>query len=180
MNGVSAEKHESFIEQQKNGSIIMKFSGKELIKGEADGSSFPSGGLRTTFEARGYTAWDASSHAFVRNETLYIPTIFMSYQGHVLDKKIPLHRSSTALKKQTLRFVKLFGDQSNHARVTVGAEQEYFLITKEMFDKRLDLKLTGRTLFGARSPKSQELEDHYYGQIKTKVMNFMTDLDHEL
>ncbi|MDR2369114.1 MAG: glutamine synthetase III [Mycoplasmataceae bacterium] len=180
MNGVSAEKHESFIEPQKNGSIIIKFSGKELIKGEADGSSFPSGGLRTTFEARGYTAWDASSHAFVRNQTLYIPTIFMSYQGHILDKKIPLHRSATALKNQTLRFVKLFDYHSNHVRINVGAEQEYFLITKEMFNQRLDLKLTGRTLFGARSPKSQELEDHYYGQIKTNVMNFMMDLDREL
>ncbi|MDR0739585.1 MAG: glutamine synthetase III [Mycoplasmataceae bacterium] len=179
MNGISAEKHDSFI-NLKDGAVIMHFSGKELIKGETDGSSFPSGGLRSTFEARGYTAWDASSHAFVRNQTLYIPTIFMSYQGHVLDKKTPLHRSSTALKKQTLRFVKLFGYNAKHARVTVGAEQEYFLIDKNIFDKRLDLKLTGRTLFGARSPKSHELDDHYYGQIKTRVMQFMIKLDLEL
>ncbi|MDR0825870.1 MAG: glutamine synthetase III [Mycoplasmataceae bacterium] len=180
MNGMSAEKHESFIDPQKGGTIELKFSGKELIKGETDGSSFPSGGLRSTFEARGYTAWDASSRAFVRNETLYIPTIFMSYHGQVLDRKTALHRSSTAVKRQTIRFLKLFNINAKKARVTVGAEQEYFLIPKEMFNKRLDLKLTGRTLFGARSPKSQELEDHYYGQIKTRVMKFMIDLDTEL
>jgi glutamine synthetase len=180
MNGMSAEKHDSFIEPIGEGKVVMNFSGKQLIKGETDGSSFPNGGLRSTFEARGYTAWDASSQVFVRNETLYIPTIFMSYYRDTLDKKTPLHLSSTSLKKQTIRFVNLFGHKTNHARVTVGAEQEYFLINKEMFDKRFDLKLTGRTLFGARPPKSQELEDHYYGQIKTKVMQFMQELDMEL
>lgn len=180
MNGFSVEKHESFLSPSNDGTAIAKFSGKELIKGEADGSSFPSGGLRSTFEARGYTAWDASGYAFVKNNTLYIPTSFFSYSGHVLDKRTPLHRSSTALKQQVKKLLNLFNKDVKKIRVTVGIEQEYFLIPKELYEKRLDLKITGRTLFGARSPKTQELEDHYYGNIKQKVMDFMIDLDQEL
>lgn len=180
MNGFSVEKHESFLHPSNDGTVIAEFSGKELIKGEADGSSFPSGGLRSTFEARGYTAWDASGYAFVKNNTLYIPTSFFSYSGHVLDKRTPLHRSSTALKKQVKKLLNIFNIKPKKIRVTVGIEQEYFLIPKELYEKRLDLKITGRTLFGARSPKTQELEDHYYGSIKQKVMDFMIDLDREL
>lgn len=180
MNGVTAEKHESFLIPDSHGTALMSFSGKELIKGETDGSSFPTGGLRSTFEARGYTAWDASSFAFVKNQTLYIPTIFLTYSGQVLDSKTPLHRSSTAIKEQVKRLVHLFGKQPKRVRVTVGAEQEYFLISKRIYDQRLDLKITGRTLFGAPSPRTQELENHYYGDIKTPVMKFMSDLDNEL
>lgn len=180
MNGFSVEKHESFLSPQNDGTAIAKFSGKELVKGEADGSSFPTGGLRSTFEARGYTAWDASGYAFVKNNTLYIPTSFFSYAGHVLDKRTPLHRSSTALKQQIKKLLSLFKINAQKIKVTVGIEQEYFLIPKELYEKRLDLKITGRTLFGARSPKTQELEDHYYGSIKQKVMDFMIDLDCEL
>jgi glutamine synthetase len=180
MTGLTAEKHESFIHTRNDGTVIMKFTGKELVKGETDGSSFPSGGLRSTFEARGYTAWDASAFAFIRNGTLYIPTVFLAYNGEVLDRKTPLHRSSSVVKEQTKRLLDLLGYPTQHVRVTVGAEQEYFLIPKEVFQQRLDLKLTGRTLFGARSPKTHELEDHYYGNIKPKIINFMSQLDKEL
>jgi glutamine synthetase len=180
MNGLSVEKHESFLSTNNDGTAIAKFSGKELIKGEADGSSFPSGGLRNTFEARGYTVWDASGYAFVKNNTLYIPTSFFSYSGFVLDKRTSLHRSSTALKRKVKHLLSLLGKDVKKSRVTVGIEQEYFLIPKELYEKRLDLKITGRTLFGARSPRTQELEDHYYGNIKQKVMDFMIDLDQEL
>ena len=153
MTGVTAEKHDSFISPAPDGGVLMEFSGKELIKGEPDASSFPSGGLRATFEARGYTAWDPSSYAFIKGKTLCIPTAFCSYSGHALDKKTPLLRSMEALNKQCLRILKLFGnDQVKNVRTSVGPEQEYFLVTKEMYDKRLDLKMTGRTLFGAKSP----------------------------
>ena len=180
MNGLSVEKHESFLCPKSDGTAISNFSGKDLVRGEADGSSFPSGGLRNTFEARGYTVWDASGYAFVKNNTLYIPCSFFSYSGHVLDKRTPLHRSSTALKTQIKKIANVLGKEIKKARVTVGIEQEYFLIPKELYEKRLDLKITGRTLFGARSPKTQELEDHYYGNIKQRVMDYMIDLDSEL
>ncbi len=180
MTGITAEKHDSFISPQSDGTVIMKFSGKELIKGEPDASSFPSGGLRSTFEARGYTAWDASSYAFIKDGTLCIPTAFISYSGQVLDKKTPLLRSMNVLSAQVKRFLKLFGKTTAHVNVTVGAEQEYFLITKEMFDKRKDLITTGRTLLGARPPKGQEMEDHYFGNIKPRVIAYMEDLDREL
>ncbi len=181
MTGVTAEKHDSFISPTKDGKVIMEFSGKELVVGEPDASSFPSGGIRATFEARGYTAWDPTSAAFVRDGTLYIPTAFCSYTGEVLDKKTPLLRSMDALSKQAIRILKLFGNTSvKRVASTVGPEQEYFLIDQEVYEKREDLKLTGRTLFGARSPKGQELEDHYFGSIKPRVSEFMKDLDSEL
>ena len=181
MTGITAEKHDSFISPLDNGNIIMEFSGKELIKGEPDASSFPSGGLRATFEARGYTAWDPTSYAFIKENTLCIPTVFCSYGGEVLDKKTPLLRSTEALNHQVLRMLKLFGE-SDVQRVfpTVGAEQEYFLIDKELFAKRKDLRYTGRTLFGAKPPKGQELDDHYFGAIRPRVAEFMADLDIEL
>lgn len=180
MTGITAEKHESFI-AYKHGSVIMDFSGKELVMGEPDASSFPNGGIRATFEARGYTAWDPTSYAFVKDETLYIPTAFCSYSGEALDKKTPLLRSSEALNKQALRVLKLLGKTDvKNVKVTVGAEQEYFLIDKEMANKRKDLVFTGRTLFGAKPPKGQELEDHYYGAIKPRVKAFMKELDIEL
>lgn len=181
MTGITAEKHDSFIEPDGNGSVIMKFSSKSLIKGESDASSFPSGGLRATFEARGYTAWDPTSYAFVKDNSLYIPTAFCSYGGEALDKKTPLLRSMEALNKQALRVVRLFGDKTTK-KITpmVGAEQEYFLIDKEVYEKRLDLIHCGRTLFGARPSKGQELEDHYYGAIKSRVADFMRDVDDEL
>ena len=181
LTGITAEKHDSFITPSPDGGVIMEFSGKELIKGEPDASSFPSGGLRATFEARGYTAWDPTSYAFIKGRTLCIPTAFCSYGGHALDKKTPLLRSMEALSQQALRILRLFGNQSAK-RVTssVGPEQEYFLITKEMYDQRPDLRFTGRTLFGAKPPKGQELDDHYFGVIKPGVAAFMEDLNQEL
>lgn len=180
MTGITAEKHDSFL-SVKNGNVIMDFSGKELIKGESDASSFPSGGLRATFEARGYTAWDPTAYAFLKDGTLCIPTAFCSYGGHALDKKTPLLRSMEALNKQALRVLKLFGNSSvTRVTPTVGAEQEYFLIDKKLYDEREDLIMTGRTLFGAKAPKGQELDDHYYGAIRPRVSAFMKELDAEL
>ncbi|MCR4435459.1 MAG: glutamine synthetase III [Clostridiales bacterium] len=181
MTGITAEKHDSFISPNSDGKAITEFSGKELIKGEPDASSFPSGGLRATFEARGYTAWDCTSPAFVKDSTLYIPTAFCSYTGEALDKKTPLLRSMEALSKQAVRVLKLFGNTTaTRVITTVGPEQEYFLIDKEMYDKRKDLIYTGRTLFGAKPAKGQELEDHYFGTLKERVSAFMKELDHEL
>ena len=181
MTGITAEKHDSFITPADDGAVIMEFSGKELIKGEPDASSFPSGGLRATFEARGYTAWDPTSYAFVKDKTLYIPTAFCSYGGEALDKKTPLLRSMEALNKQALRILRLFGrDDAKRVYTTVGAEQEYFLIDEKLYKRRKDLTYTGRTLFGAKPPKGQELEDHYFGTIKPRVKAFMAELDEEL
>ncbi|MCI6502901.1 MAG: glutamine synthetase III [Clostridia bacterium] len=181
LTGISAEKHDSFITPSPDGRVIMEFSGKELIKGEPDASSFPSGGLRATFEARGYTAWDPTSYAFIKNQTLCIPTAFCSYSGEALDKKTPLLRSMQALNKQALRILRLFGNTDVRCvRTSVGPEQEYFLIDKELFEKRKDLMLTGRTLFGAKPPKGQELDDHYFGVIKPRVAAYMADLNEEL
>lgn len=181
LTGITAEKHDSFITPAPDGRIIMEFSGKELIKGEPDASSFPSGGIRATFEARGYTAWDPTSFAFIKGKTLCIPTAFCSYGGEALDKKTPLLRSMEALNKQALRILKLFGkDDVRCVRTSVGPEQEYFLVDKEMFDKRKDLIFTGRTLFGAKAPKGQEMEDHYFGVIKPRVAAFMAELNEEL
>ena len=179
--GITAEKHDSFISPQENGKIIMEFSGKELIKGEPDASSFPSGGIRATFEARGYTAWDPTSYAFIKDDSLCIPTVFCSYTGEVLDKKTPLLRSVEELNKQALRLLHIIGRTDvNRVISTVGAEQEYFLVDKELYNKRPDLILTGRTLFGAKPPKGQELDDHYFGAIRPRVMSFMKDLNREL
>ena len=181
MTGITAEKHDSFIMPVEGGSIIMEFSGKELIQGEPDASSFPNGGLRATFEARGYTAWDPTSFAFIKDDTLCIPTAFYSYGGQALDKKTPLLRSMEVLNKQALRILRLFGDtEVLRVNATVGAEQEYFIIDKEMFKKRKDLLYCGRTLFGAKSPKGQELDDHYFGAIKDRVKAFMADLNDAL
>ena len=180
MTGITAEKHDSFISPCADGTVIMEFSGKELIKGEPDASSFPSGGLRATFEARGYTAWDPTSYAFIKDDTLCIPTAFCSYTGEILDKKTPLLRSMEAISKQACRVLKLFGKDVARVTTTVGPEQEYFLIDKEDYKKRPDLILTGRTLFGAMPPKGQELEDHYFGSIRPRVKAFMEDLDEEL
>ena len=181
LNGVTAEKHDSFIAPTADGRIIMEFSGKELIKGEPDASSFPSGGLRATFEARGYTAWDPTSYAFIKDHSLYIPTAFCSYGGEVLDKKTPLLRSMEALSAQAVRILRLFGDSTTKRVITtVGPEQEYFLVDKKLYDERPDLIYTGRTLFGARAPKGQELEDHYFGAIKPRIAAFMQELDEEL
>ena len=180
MTGITAEKHDSFVNPAEGGRVLLEFSGKGLIKGEADGSSFPSGGLRATFEARGYTAWDPTSYAFIRDDVLYIPTVFCSYTGEVLDKKTPLLRSMEAISKEAVNILKLFGDDSKWVITTVGPEQEYFLINKSDFVRRRDLIFTGRTLFGARAPKGQEMDDHYYGAIKTRVAEFMRDLDKEL
>lgn len=181
MTGVTAEKHEAFIEPDGKGGVVTKFSGKMLVKGEPDASSFPSGGLRSTFEARGYTAWDPSAKAFVRDGSLYIPTVFCSYGGESLDKKTPLLKSIEALNKQVLRVMRIFGDNETKKIIsTVGAEQEYFLVDKEVYEHRLDLATCGRTLFGARPPKGQELEDHYFGKIKQRVWDYMSDLDEEL
>jgi len=181
MTGITAEKHDSFISPQKDGRVIMEFSGKELVKGEPDASSFPSGGLRATFEARGYTVWDLTSYAFIKDGTLYIPTAFCSYSGEALDKKTPLLRSMEALDRQAMRILRLFGNtDAKRVITTVGPEQEYFLIDKEVYLKRPDLIYTGRTLFGARPPKGQELEDHYFGQIKPRVAAFMKELEEEL
>lgn len=181
MTGITAEKHDSFISPIPGGKVLMEFSGKELIKGEPDASSFPSGGLRATFEARGYTAWDPSSDAFVKGNSLCIPTAFCSYGGEALDKKTPLLRSMDAISKQALRILKLFGNtEAKRVITTVGPEQEYFLIDKAMYEKRKDLVYTGRTLFGAKPPKGQEMEDHYFGVIKPRVAAFMADLNEEL
>ncbi|MBE5957443.1 MAG: glutamine synthetase type III [Lachnospiraceae bacterium] len=180
LTGITAEKHDSFITPSPDGGIIMEFSGKELIKGEPDASSFPSGGLRATFEARGYTAWDPTSYAFIKDHTLCIPTAFCSYSGDALDKKTPLLRSMQALNRQAKRVLKLFGNDVKYVRTSVGPEQEYFLVDKEMFEKRPDLVYTGRTLFGAMPPKGQELDDHYFGVIKPRVNAFMEELNEEL
>ena len=181
LTGITAEKHDSFISPAPDGGVIMEFSGKELIQGEPDASSFPSGGLRATFEARGYTAWDPTSYAFIKGKTLCIPTAFCSYGGEALDKKTPLLRSMEALNKQALRILRLFGNNTAKCvRSSVGPEQEYFLITKEMYDRRPDLRFTGRTLFGAKPPKGQEMDDHYFGVIKPRVAAFMEELNKEL
>ena len=181
LTGITAEKHDSFISPAPDGRVIMDFSGKELIKGEPDASSFPSGGLRATFEARGYTAWDPTSYAFIKDKTLCIPTAFCSYSGEALDKKTPLLRSMDAINRQALRVLKLFGNKDvKHVTTSVGPEQEYFLIDKEMFEKRRDLVYTGRTLFGAKPPKGQELDDHYFGTIKPRVQAYMNELNEEL
>ena len=181
MTGITAEKHDSFITPIENGKIIMEFSGKELVKGEPDASSFPSGGLRATFEARGYTAWDPSSYAFIKDGTLCIPTAFCSFGGEALDNKTPLLRSMEAINKQAMRVVKLFGNENvTSVKTTVGAEQEYFLVPKELYDMRKDLIYTGRTLFGAKAPKGQEMDDHYFGAIKPRVAAYMREVDEEL
>ena len=181
LTGITAEKHDSFISPSPDGGVIMEFSGKELIKGEPDASSFPSGGLRATFEARGYTAWDPTSYAFIKGKTFCIPTAFCSYGGHALDKKTPLLRSMEALNKQALRILRLFGNKTAKCvRSSVGPEQEYFLISKEMYDARPDLRYTGRTLFGAKPPKGQEMDDHYFGVIKPRVAAYMEELNEEL
>ena len=181
LTGVTAEKHDSFISPVGNCKVVMEFSGKELIKGESDASSFPSGGLRATFEARGYTAWDPASYAFVKDGSLYIPTAFCSYTGEALDTKTPLLRSMDAINAQGLRLLRLFGDMTTkRLSTTVGAEQEYFIIDKEMYDLRKDLQFTGRTLFGAPAPKGQELEDHYFGPLNSRISAFMAELDEHL
>ncbi len=181
LNEMTAEKHDAFLSFDKEGHAIMEFSGKELIKGESDASSFPSGGLRATFEARGYTAWDCTSPAFVKDKTLYIPTVFCSYTGEALDKKTPLLRSMEALNKQALRVLRHLGDNtSTKVTTTVGPEQEYFLIDRELYEKRLDLLLCGRTLFGSPPPKGQEMDDHYYGRLRLKISDYMHELDREL
>ncbi len=180
LTGITAEKHDSFISPVSDGSVILEFSGKELVQGESDASSFPSGGLRNTFEARGYTAWDPTSYAFIKEGVLCIPTAFYSYGGEVLDKKTPLLRSMEALNVQVLRILKLFGKDVKRATSTVGAEQEYFLVERDMFDARKDLIFTGRTLIGAKPPKGQEMDDHYFGNLKPRVSAFMKELDEEL
>ena len=181
LTGMTAEKHDAFISPTGPCRVVMDFSGKELVKGESDASSFPSGGLRATFEARGYTAWDPGSYAFVKDDTLYIPTAFCSYTGEALDSKTPLLRSMDAINTQALRILRIFGNKSvDHVSVTVGAEQEYFIIDKELYEKRPDLVFTGRTLFGAPAPKGQELEDHYFGPLKTRIAAYMRDLDEAL
>ena len=180
MTGITAEKHDSFIEPSGDG-VIMELSGKSLIKGEPDASSFPSGGLRATFEARGYTAWDPTSYAFIKEKTLCIPTAFCSYGGQALDKKAPLLRAMEALNTQALRVLRLFGNTNTKGvRTTVGAEQEYFLVDKAMYEQREDLRLCGRTLFGAPAPRGQELDDHYFGALKPRVKAFMEELNEEL
>ena len=180
LTGITAEKHDSFISPMPDGSVILEFSGKELVQGESDASSFPTGGLRATFEARGYTAWDPTSYAFIKEGVLCIPTAFYSYGGEALDKKTPLLRSMEALNTQVLRILKLFGKDVKRATSTVGAEQEYFLVERDMFDKRKDLIFTGRTLIGAKPPKGQEMDDHYFGNLKPRVSAFMKELDEEL
>ncbi len=181
MTGITAEKHDSFIVPTGDGRVIMDFSGSELVRGEPDASSFPSGGLRATFEARGYTAWDPTAFAFVKDGSLYIPTCFFSYTGEALDKKTPLLRSLDELSREAVRILRLFGDtETQRVKVSVGPEQEYFLIPKSLYAQRLDLRLTGRTLFGASAPKGQELDDHYFGTIRTRVSSFMKDLDEQL
>ncbi len=181
MTGITAEKHDSFITPTGDGKVIMEFSGKELVRGEPDASSFPNGGLRTTFEARGYTAWDPTAFAFVRDNSLYIPTCFFSYTGDSLDQKTPLLRSLEEVSREAVRILRLFGDKKTQRVISsVGAEQEYFIIPKAMYAQREDLRLTGRTLFGARPPKGQEMDDHYFGTIRTRISSFMQDLDEQL
>lgn len=181
LTGITAEKHDSFINPSPDGRVIMEFSGKELVKGEPDASSFPSGGLRATFEARGYTAWDPTSYAFIKGNTLYIPTAFCSYCGEALDKKTPLLRSMEAINRQAMRILRLFGnDNVKCVKTSVGPEQEYFLVDKTLYEKRQDLIMTGRTLFGAMPPKGQEMNDHYFGAIKPRVAEYMADLNEEL
>lgn len=181
MTGITAEKHDSFISPQPDGTVIMDFSGKELIKGESDASSFPSGGIRATFEARGYTAWDPTSYAFIKDDSLCIPTVFCSYTGEMLDEKTPLLKSIEIINEECLRILRLFGDtETKRVSPTIGAEQEYFLIDKKLYEKRKDLIFTGRTLFGAAAPKGQELDDHYYGAIKPRIKAYMKELDTEL
>ena len=181
MTGITAEKHDSFISPTGDGRVIMEFSGKELVRGESDGSSFPNGGLRATFEARGYTAWDPTSCAFVKDGSLYIPTCFFSYNGESLDKKTPLLRSMDEVSREAIRILRLFGDtETKRVIASVGAEQEYFLLPRDLYSKREDLRLTGRTLFGAQPPKGQELDDHYFGTIRTRVSSYMKDLDEQL
>ena len=181
MTGITAEKHDSFITPAGEGKVIMDFSGKELVRGEPDASSFPSGGLRATFEARGYTAWDPTSFAFVKDNSLYIPTCFFSYTGAALDMKTPLLRSIDEVSREAVRILRLFGDHTTkHVNASVGAEQEYFILPKDLYAKREDLRLTGRTLFGAPAPKGQELDDHYFGTIRTRISGFMKDLDEQL
>ena len=180
LTGITSEKHDGFVSPQKDGTAIMEFSGKELVRGEPDASSFPNGGLRATCEARGYTAWDPSSYAFIKDDVLCIPTAFCSYNGETLDKKTPLLRSMSVLSTQACRILKLFGKDVQHVSVTVGAEQEYFLIRKEDYEARLDLIMTGRTLFGAPPAKGQELEEHYFGSIRPEVLSYMQELDREL
>ena len=181
MTGVTAEKHDSFISPTDGGGVIMEFSGKELVRGEPDASSFPSGGLRATFEARGYTAWDPTSYAFIKDGSLYIPTVFFSYGGEALDKKTPLLRSMDELSKQALRVLRLFGDTTTKkVTASIGPEQEYFLIDKKTYEQREDLIMTGRTLFGAKPPKGQEMDDHYFGTLKPRIAAYMKDLDEEL
>ena len=181
MTGVTAEKHDAFIAPDGRGKIMMEFSGKELVKGESDASSFPSGGLRATFEARGYTAWDPTAFAFIKDTTLCIPTVVCSYSGQALDKKTPLLRSMDEVSRQAVRILRLFGDtETRRVTAQVGPEQEYFLIDRKDYMKREDLRLTGRTLFGAKAPRGQELDDHYYGAIRPRVAEYMKDLDTEL
>ena len=180
LTGITAEKHDSFISPKAGGKVILEFSGKELVRGEPDASSFPSGGLRSTFEARGYTAWDPTSYAFIKDGVLCIPTAFCSYSGHALDQKTPLLRSMEALNKQALRIMKLFRRDATRVTATVGPEQEYFLVDKKLFDQRKDLVFTGRTLFGNKPPKGQEMEDHYFGSIKPRIHAFMNELNEEL
>ena len=181
MTGITAEKHDSFISPCDDGRVIMEFSGKALVRGESDASSFPSGGLRATFEARGYTAWDPTAFAFVKDNSLYIPTCFFSYTGEALDKKTPLLRSMEEVSREAIRILRLFGDKDTvKVTASVGAEQEYFLLPKDLYAQREDLRLTGRTLFGAPAPKGEELEDHYFGTIRTRVSSFMKDLDEQL
>ena len=181
MTGVTAEKHDSFIAPAEKGKIVLEFSGKELVRGEPDASSFPSGGLRATFEARGYTAWDPTSFAFIKENSLCIPTIFCSYSGHALDKKTPLLRSMDAVSRQAVRILHLFGDTTTTRVIAqVGAEQEYFLLDKKLYSQREDLIMAGRTLFGAKPPRGQELEDHYFGAIRPRVASYMQELDNEL
>jgi len=180
MTGITAEKHDSFISPKDGGQMILTFSGKELVRGESDASSFPSGGLRSTFEARGYTAWDPTSYAFIKNNVLCIPTAFCSYGGEALDTKTPLLRSMEALSKQAVRVLKLFGRDATRVVPTVGPEQEYFLVDQKLYDQRMDLIFTGRTLFGAKPPKGQEMDDHYFGSVKPRIKAFMTELDEEL
>ena len=181
MTGLSAEKHDSFISPTDDGKVIMEFSGKELIKGEPDASSFPSGGLRATFEARGYTAWDPTSPAFIKDNTLYIPTAFCSYSGEALDKKTPLLRSMDTLNKAAVNMLHVLGNKGiKHVSTTVGPEQEYFLVPKELYKERKDLVFCGRTLIGAPAPKGQELDDHYFGTIRQRVASYMKDVNEEL
>ena len=181
MTGVTAEKHDSFITPAPDGRVLMEFSGKELIRGEPDASSFPSGGLRATFEARGYTAWDPTSFAFIKEGSLCIPTVFCSYSGEALDKKTPLLRSMDEVSRQAVRILRLFGDtETKRVTAQVGPEQEYFLIDKALYEKREDLRMCGRTLFGAKPPRGQELEDHYFGAIRPRVAAYMKDLDETL